>query len=84
MNDSGLVAVDTGFETGGATRIGLTDGTTLLLEIKGEERERDRAKHQAARRWVSAVNYWGQLGRWAFHACQDPQRVIDEIHHLRR
>ncbi|MFO1424150.1 MAG: hypothetical protein U1F70_10950, partial [Candidatus Competibacteraceae bacterium] len=57
----------------------LTDGVTLLLEIKGEERERDRAKHQAARRWVSAVNYWGQLGRWAFHACQDPQRVIDEI-----
>ncbi|MDG4597838.1 MAG: hypothetical protein P9F75_19500 [Candidatus Contendobacter sp.] len=31
----------------------LTDGVTLLLKIKGEERERDRAKHQAARRWVS-------------------------------
>lgn len=57
----------------------LSNEVTLLLEIKGEERERDRAKHQAARRWVSAVNYWGQLGQWAFHACQDPQRVIDEI-----
>ncbi len=34
----------------------LTNGVTLLLEIKGEEREQDRAKHQAARRWVSAVN----------------------------
>jgi len=33
----------------------------------------------SARRWVGAVNDWGQHGRWAFHACQDPQRVIDEI-----
>lgn len=57
----------------------LSNGTTLLLEIKGEEREKDRAKHQAARRWVSAVNHWGQLGNWAFHACRDPQQVIDEI-----
>ena len=57
----------------------LSNGVTLLLEIKGEERERDRAKHQAARRWTRAVNDWGQLGQWAFHACKDPQRVIDEI-----
>ena len=62
----------------------LTNSVTLLLEIKGEERERGRTKHQAARRWVSAVNYWGQLGPWAFHACKDPQRVIDEIRDLHR
>ena len=24
------------------------------------------AKHQAARRWVSAVNHWGRLGEWDF------------------
>jgi type III restriction enzyme len=60
----------------------LISGTTLLLEIKGEEREKDRAKHQAARRWVSAVNHWGQLGNWAFHVCKDPQQVIDEIRFL--
>jgi type III restriction enzyme len=53
----------------------LTNGTTLLLEIKGEEREKDRAKHQAARRWVSAVNHWGQLGRWSFLVCRDPQQL---------
>ena len=60
----------------------LTSGLTLLLEIKGEERERDRAKHQAAQRWVRAVNHWGQLGQWAFHACRDPQRLSDEIRSL--
>jgi hypothetical protein len=32
------------------------NGVTLLLEIKGLETEQDRAKHQAARRWVEAVN----------------------------
>ena len=57
----------------------LTNGLTLLLEIKGEEREQDRAKHQAAQRWVSAVNHWGQLGQWAFHVCRNPQTVIEEI-----
>lgn len=53
----------------------LADGTTLILEIKGEEDEQDRAKHQAARRWVAAVNHWGKLGRWAFDVCSDPQRL---------
>lgn len=57
----------------------LRNGTTLILEIKGEEKEKDRAKHQAARRWVSAVNHWGQLGHWAFHACRDPQRLSQEL-----
>lgn len=60
----------------------LRDGTTLLLEIKGEEREKDRAKHQAARRWISAVNHWGQLGRWAFLVCPDPQQLPTQITNL--
>jgi type III restriction enzyme len=41
----------------------LTNGVTLILEIKGYEDEQDRAKHQAARRWISAVNNLGQLGK---------------------
>lgn len=57
----------------------LSDGATLLLEIKGEEREKDRAKHQAAQRWVSAVNHWGHLGRWAFLVCRDPQQLGSRI-----
>jgi type III restriction enzyme len=57
----------------------LNNGTTLLLEIKGEEREKDRAKHQAAQRWVSAVNHWGQLGLWNFLVCRDPQQLSQKI-----
>jgi type III restriction enzyme len=60
----------------------LANHVTLVLEIKGQETEQDRAKHQAAKRWVEAVNNWGQLGRWAFHVCKDPQTLGRELAHL--
>lgn len=44
----------------------LANGATVVLEIKGFEDDQDKAKHTAAKRWVMAVNNWGQLGRWAF------------------
>jgi len=57
----------------------LANGSTLLLEIKGEEDEQDRAKHEAARRWMAAVNHWGRLGRWRFHVCRDPQLLTKQL-----
>jgi type III restriction enzyme len=62
----------------------LTNGVTLVLEIKGYEDDQDRAKHQAAQRWVSAVNHWGQLGVWQFHVCRDPQMLRRELEWLMR
>jgi type III restriction enzyme len=62
----------------------LADGTTLVLEIKGQESEQDRAKHAAARRWIEAVNNWGQLGRWAFHVCKDPQVLEQALGQIAR
>jgi hypothetical protein len=47
-------------------------GLTILLEVKGGEFDMDHAKYQAARRWVSAVNNWGRLGKWDFMVCRDP------------
>lgn len=49
--------------------------TILIIEIKGLETEEDRQKHQAARRWISAVNNWGEMGRWDFMVCRDPQEL---------
>ncbi|MCK6555103.1 DEAD/DEAH box helicase family protein [Candidatus Binatia bacterium] len=60
----------------------LSSGVTLLLEIKGYEDNHDRAKHQAARRWVAAVNNWGREGRWGLHVCRDPQVLGRELEHL--
>jgi type III restriction enzyme len=53
----------------------LPDGTTLVLEVKGQFREDTEMKHQAAAQWVRAVNRWGKLGRWDFAVCLDPQRL---------
>ena len=60
----------------------LKNGVNLILEIKGFETEQDRAKHTAARRWVSAVNNWGRLGKWDFHVCKDPQQLRHELDFL--
>jgi type III restriction enzyme len=51
----------------------LTDNSKLVLEIKGQESDEDRAKHESAKRWALAVNNWGKLGAWRFHVCRDPR-----------
>jgi type III restriction enzyme len=56
---------------------------TVVLEIKGMLTDDDKAKHEAARRWIAAVNNWGKLGRWAFHVCRDPQLLERELAFLR-
>jgi type III restriction enzyme len=57
----------------------MKDGRILLLEIKGYETDEEKAKHGAAKRWVSAVNNWPHLGRWCFHVCRDLQLLAKEL-----
>jgi type III restriction enzyme len=59
--------------------VSLRKGKTLILETKGEEDDQDRAKHQAARRWVTAINNWGRLGVWDFVVCRDPALIPRQI-----
>jgi type III restriction enzyme len=61
----------------------LTDGTTLILEVKGYEDEEDREKHTAARRWVSSVNHHGELGRWALVVCKEPSKLGEMLGKVR-
>ncbi|HMN77642.1 MAG TPA: DEAD/DEAH box helicase family protein [Burkholderiaceae bacterium] len=60
----------------------LRDGRQVVLEVKGQRHAETEAKHQAAKRWVSAVNHWGRLGRWHFEVCWDPQRLGGSIRAL--
>ena len=53
----------------------LTNGLHVVLEIKGQSRADTDAKHEAAKRWVRAVNHWRQLGEWRFLVCRDPQTL---------
>lgn len=53
----------------------LNNGRTIILEVKGYEDEQSRAKHEAAKRWCDAVSRWGQMGRWEFVVCREPNLV---------
>jgi type III restriction enzyme len=47
------------------------EGWTVVLEIKGLEREQDRSKDAGALRWIAAVNHWGRLGQWRYAKVYD-------------
>jgi len=57
----------------------LSLGQTLVLEIKGEEDDQDRAKYEAARRWVRSVNRWGEMGQWEFMVCKEVGRLAKDL-----
>ncbi|QNG44212.1 BPTD_3080 family restriction endonuclease [Sphingobium yanoikuyae] len=64
-----LVRLDTGAEP-----------LNLVLEMKGQRDESDKAKAQTARElWVPGVNALGGYGRWAFAEFTDPYTTEDEF-----
>lgn len=60
----------------------LANGVTAIVEIKGYEDDQVQAKHTAAKRWIAAVNNWGELGIWTFHVCHNPQLLDKELEYL--
>ncbi|MGH6864694.1 MAG: DEAD/DEAH box helicase [Methyloceanibacter sp.] len=60
----------------------LANGQTLVVEIKGQAHGDTDAKHQGARRWVTAVNHWGRLGQWDFLVCREPQDLGKSVRAL--
>ena len=60
----------------------MKDGRTLILQIKGYETDKEKARHAAPKRRVSAVNNWEKLGDWCFHVCRDPQMLGKELDHI--
>ncbi len=57
----------------------LTNGLTVVLEIKGYEvhnPEQVNSKHEAAKKWVRAVNNLGDFGKWDFLVCRDLNDLI--------
>lgn len=60
----------------------LRNSVNVVLEIKRKQHEDADAKHQAAKRWVSAVNHWGRLGEWDFLVCRDPQHLGNALREM--
>jgi type III restriction enzyme len=55
------------------------------LEIKGYDihtPEQTNAKHNAARKWVTAVNNLGDFGKWDFLVCRDLDCLIEKLAEL--
>jgi len=53
----------------------LSNGKTLVLEIKGQDSPRERAKQAALDLWVRAVNEQGGFGCWANAVLKGPEQI---------
>jgi len=51
----------------------------LILEVKGQKTDQDKAKWQAAQEWIRAVNMNGNFGTWEFKALKDPKDLFEEV-----
>lgn len=55
----------------------LANGVMLVLEIKGEDDDQNRAKRSALAAWVDGVNQRGGFGRWAWAVAFEPSQIVD-------
>lgn len=59
----------------------LSNGKTLVLEIKGEDSPQNQAKRSALDAWVKAVNTKGGFGVWCWDVAFEPAKVQDILVH---
>ncbi|WP_367027457.1 hypothetical protein ABZN20_09395 [Methylococcus sp. ANG] len=59
--------------------IRLNNGKTLVLEVKGQDSERNRAKRAAMDIWIQAVNEQGGFGQWCFDVVFEPAKMRDTL-----
>jgi len=57
--------------------IKLANGKTLVLEIKGEDSEQNKAKRAALDAWVAGVNQKGGFGVWGWDVAFEPHQIQD-------
>jgi type III restriction enzyme len=57
----------------------LTSGTTLVLEVKGQDSPQNQAKRAALHEWVHAVTEHGGFGKWTWGVSKSPSDVLDVV-----
>lgn len=55
------------------------NGKTLVLEVKGQDSEQNRAKRDAMLQWIEAVNAQGGFGNWTFEVVFEPAKIRDTV-----
>lgn len=61
--------------------IRLANGKTLVLEIKGQDSDQDKAKRSALEVWIKGVNQKGGFGVWCSDVAFSPAQVEEIIAH---
>lgn len=61
--------------------IHLANGKNLILEIKGQDSDQNRAKRSTLDAWVKAVNSRSGFGVWCWDVAFEPAKVHDIIAH---
>ena len=56
--------------------IKLKNGTTLVLEVKGQDDARNKAKRSALAQWVNAVNADGRFDTWTWDVIFEPRDIV--------
>lgn len=57
--------------------IRLANGKTLILEIKGQDDDQNRAKRGSLDAWVKGVNSNGGFGTWCWDVAYEPAQIQD-------
>jgi type III restriction enzyme len=58
----------------------LINGINLVLEVKGQDSPKDRAKRDYLDEWFNAVNAHGGFGTWRRGVCMNPSDLAGVIH----
>jgi type III restriction enzyme len=62
--------------------IRLSNGKTLVLEVKGVDNEQNRTKRAAMETWIKSVNEQGGFGHWCFATVFAPANILDILLNL--
>jgi type III restriction enzyme len=54
----------------------LANGTTLVLEVKGQDDQQNRTKREFLDEWVRSVNAHGGFGKWAWAVSKNPADLL--------
>ena len=55
----------------------LTNGRTLILEVKGQDDQQQQTKREFLSEWVRAVNGHGGFGDWTADVSRHPKDVLE-------
>jgi len=57
----------------------LRTGTTLVLEVKGQDSPQNQAKRAALDEWTRAVTAHGGFGHWRWAVSRTPSDIVDLV-----